>query len=52
MVKAHGIKLKCYWEHHGGTTWEFEEPFGTFWELDGCGNIGRKIPSYPHNPKK
>jgi hypothetical protein len=52
MVKTYGIKLSCYWEHHGGTAWELEEPFGTSWELDGCGNIRRKIPSCPHNPKE
>jgi hypothetical protein len=34
MVKAYGLKLRCYWEHHGGTAWELEERFGTSWELD------------------
>jgi len=35
MVKTYGIKLRCYWEHHGGIAWELKEPLGTSWELDG-----------------
>jgi hypothetical protein len=27
LGKLYGIKLRCYWECLGGTTWELEEPY-------------------------